>query len=541
MNKKNQIRIIQASAGSGKTYTLTEEVYKAIKTGIARPGSLLVTTFTKKAAAELTGKVTAKLVAEGMREAANEIRQAYIGTVNSVCARLLREYAFERGLSFRQQVLDEDEEKRLYTEALSRTFSKDQAGITLEKDIGDVCQRLDLGNWRELVSSIAQASRLNRVAPSDLEQWAQTSQKLLFKGITLGIDQHPELVKETKLAADRLAELITTGEDTTKKTAKARQTLQQFLAVCSRAGPVQWKEYVALAGLSAGLKSGANGLLDKVRSLAGTHYQWPGFKKDLQSCIRLLYTAAARSLYGFAELKARSGWVDFVDQEVLCLEALGSSQVQQSLSERLDMVFVDEFQDTSPIQLSLFLKLASLAKASVWVGDPKQSIYGFRDTDPDLMLAALSRLIKGAPETILDRSFRSRPELVTFVNHSFKDTFHAQDLEPAQVVLKPERQDRIKFPALESWVLDKQVLDGRPQQNKNSDTQALALQVKRLLDQPDQHYPGRRYCHPGPDQRYLPGSGSTPEQLRGPGRGGHCRAPAGTRGHIMHCGTASDR
>jgi superfamily I DNA/RNA helicase len=93
----------------------------------------------------------------------------------------------------------------------------------------------------------------------------------------------------------------------------------------------------------------------------------------------------AKVLDFYQEYKRKWGVVDFVDQEVLTL----------------DLVLVDEFQDTSPMQLAIFLKLASLAKKSIWVGDQKQVIYGFRDADPALMDAAITGILKGdEPETL---------------------------------------------------------------------------------------------------------------------------------------------
>ena len=65
------------------------------------------------------------------------------------------------------------------------------------------------------------------------------------------------------------------------------------------------------------------------------------------------------------------------------------------LAQELDVLMVDEFQDTSPIQLALFTRLAQCARQVVWVGDVKQAIYGFRGGVPELLrerlLAAAQR------------------------------------------------------------------------------------------------------------------------------------------------------
>src|SRR3546814_2047872 len=63
-------------------------------------------------------------------------------------------------------------------------------------------------------------------------------------------------------------------------------------------------------------------------------------------------------------------------------------------SDLLDLLLVDEFQDTSPIQLALFMKLTALAAETFWVGDIKQSIYGFRGSDSQLMESVISALPK---------------------------------------------------------------------------------------------------------------------------------------------------
>ena len=54
-------------------------------------------------------------------------------------------------------------------------------------------------------------------------------------------------------------------------------------------------------------------------------------------------------------------------------------------AQDFDLILVDEFQDTNPLQLAIFQRLRQIAPRSRWVGDPKQAIYGFRDTDPELI------------------------------------------------------------------------------------------------------------------------------------------------------------
>ncbi len=93
-------------------------------------------------------------------------------------------------------------------------------------------------------------------------------------------------------------------------------------------------------------------------------------------------------------LKTQKGLIDFVDQEQRLFQLLDHPTVEETLREELQLLMVDEFQDTSPIQLALFLKLSRLADQVIWVGDIKQSIYGFRGSDPTLMTAVVNRVVE---------------------------------------------------------------------------------------------------------------------------------------------------
>ena len=113
--------------------------------------------------------------------------------------------------------------------------------------------------------------------------------------------------------------------------------------------------------------------------------------------------------------------------------------VRTALREELDLLLVDEFQDTSPIQLDIFLQLSRLARHSIWVGDPKQSIYGFRGAEPALMQAIIQATGGVRPENVLRKSWRSRADIVHAVNAIFTRAF--PELPVEQVALEPALND----------------------------------------------------------------------------------------------------
>ncbi len=128
----------------------------------------------------------------------------------------------------------------------------------------------------------------------------------------------------------------------------------------------------------------------------------------------------------YAHSKNRDGALDFNDLEVFALKALQSKKVQTYFRQRFDLVLVDEFQDTNPIQgqiLELFVK-PDYSNLCI-VGDPKQSIYRFRDADVSVFQELSEKLPK---RHLLDTNYRSRPAIIQFVNQVCAPTFEAVEL-----------------------------------------------------------------------------------------------------------------
>jgi uvrD/REP helicase len=105
------VTYINAGAGSGKTYKLTMILTKLIKEGKVKPEEVILTTFTTKAANEFKEKAKAFLFDEGMSEEAMQLDHALIGTVHSVCQRMIGKYWFNLGLSPNMGVMAEEDTK----------------------------------------------------------------------------------------------------------------------------------------------------------------------------------------------------------------------------------------------------------------------------------------------------------------------------------------------------------------------------------------------------------------------------------------------
>ncbi len=133
--------------------------------------------------------------------------------------------------------------------------------------------------------------------------------------------------------------------------------------------------------------------------------------QDSYGGIRALLVAFGQR---YGELKRERSGVDFDDLQLLSLELLrGSETIRASERERFDHLLVDEFQDTSPLQVALVRELRGAATRLFTVGDEFQSIYAFRGADLDSFRAerAASPLVLR-----LSGSFRSTPPIVAAVN-----------------------------------------------------------------------------------------------------------------------------
>ncbi|MGE5359156.1 MAG: UvrD-helicase domain-containing protein [Bacteroidales bacterium] len=480
------IHIISASAGTGKTYRLVKELEQSIARddNAVRPECVVATTFTVKAAAELRERVRSRLLEAGQVDRAQRLGAARIGTVNSICAQLVGDFAFELGISPEVQVLDESAAEEAFSRALSSvvtvTREEDQRTVTATSDAGaallDLAERWPELDWMADVRQIAALARANHLTPAKVRECGRRSVN--------GVMGH---LPPTAAKADALERVLQSAieafkrpqADTTQATDSVVDVMRQALAKLRAGRPLSWWEWAKLAGAEPGAKS--REAFEPVREAARGHERHPALRQDMRTCVESVFELAAQALEAYDGYKREWGLMDFVDQEVMALRLLGRPVVQEMLREQIDLVMVDEFQDTSPLQLDIFLALSRLSPRSVWVGDQKQSIYAFRGTDPALMDAAIDAIVDragaGAHET-LGHSWRSRAELVRLTSDLFAPAFDANGIPADRVRLEPaediEKREDTMGPVVEGWLLT-------GTKTKDKDAEALAAAVAQLL------------------------------------------------------------
>ena len=445
------VRFISAGAGSGKTYRLTEELEQALSAGRVTPAAVIGTTFTVKAATELNDRVRARLIRGGRPLLSEQMAQALIGTVHRVCGRLLGRFAFELGLSPEINVASVEDGARLFDQALDEVLS---AGRVREMNL--CAKRLGLiddrerKSWQDHVRKIAEETRSNDIDLKRLPTMGRESADRF-------LGYFPEAIcgdetQEALLAAVREAIAdIDLAADATAKTRKYVERLRSAAAELPR-DDAQWTLWISLSKWSPAKRSEGPAML--VREGASSYDRHAGFHADIRGYIEGVFAIAGEVLACFQALKTERGLVDYADMEQLALRALDEPVVAERLSEEVDLLLVDEFQDTNPMQLALFMKIVQFAHEVVFVGDVKQAIFGFRGSDPELVRATLDALVaRGSRLDVLDSSWRSRPSVVYYLNTVFGEAFERDKTVHGLVELTPMRPETHDAPAVVRWTL----------------------------------------------------------------------------------------
>lgn len=420
-----------------------------------------------------------KLVEAGSFEEALRLPLGYFGTVHAVCLRWLQEFALDAGLSPNIGVIAGDETVCL-RQALERAVPS-ELGERLDRLAARFQLRYDArrrrSDWLTPVGDIMDLARGNDIAPGTLAAMALRSAdgllSLLPDPIADSAGLEATLARE--LAAAKLA--LENPTDSTKKTREVRETVASAIPRLEDS-ELDWSDWAKLSLLDPGKSS--KDAVARVREVASNYERHPRLHAEIRALTCALFEAAAIGLEAYAAWKVEHRVVDYVDMLVGAHRLLDHERVARELSSRLRFVVVDEFQDTSPIQLTLFVKLHALAGRSVWVGDRKQCVFEYAGADPLLMDAVAAWVAaSGGERDTLRQNYRSRPELVRFCSELFSAAFARHGFTRDEVAASPHRAEptgEALVPPLGLWCLESK--------SQEDDGECIAHGVARLLATP---------------------------------------------------------
>jgi ATP-dependent exoDNAse (exonuclease V) beta subunit len=467
--------LIEAAAGTGKTSALVSRIVATIASGRGELGNMVAVTFTEKAAGELKLRLREEIERarkDSSLDAASRARldcalpqleEARIGTIHSFCADLLRERPVEAGVDPMFEVAAEDSSDAMFESAFDQWFEGALAapGAAVRR----LLRRRDAGD-REGPRTIL------RNAARQLLEWRD------FK--TLWEPQPFDRDREIDALIAEVTALGALGLEAEPDDWLARSLIEILRPVSEaiRLEAVRKRDYDALEAVLLRLPSGA-------------HWRWKGFggevgglereqvfvrraalharlEKFRENAGANLAPELQRELWPMIELyensKQRAGALDFLDLLVVARDLVRDKPtVRAALQRRYTHIFVDEFQDTDPLQAEIIILLAAddptqqdwrrvrpIPGKLFVVGDPKQSIYRFRRADVALYQQIKRQLVEaGAKLDYLTVSFRAVPALQASINAAFAPLMASDGpTHPAYTPLQPSRDDVASQPAL---------------------------------------------------------------------------------------------
>ena len=421
------LTIIPAGAGSGKTYTIQQQLGEWVVQDLIAPERIVAVTFTEAAAAELRERIRAKLLSLGRLEDALKLDQAYISTIHGFGLRLLTEFAFDAGLSPRPRLLNEDEENTLIRLALARTDKADVITSSLTKfgysydfftqksaeelfrdDLLKIVMLLRSAGWSEESDTYSEfASNWIRERYGSTGDGEQLTSRL-HQAINRLLEAFPENL------AGEFGNSAAAEKDFRRDYRNLREASKDGVL---RTDWKLWKELRSLRKSKRGcqLPDGYDDLADAVIEAANTLPTHPGPLDQAILHIESLAAAGQDVLVHYAQAKREAGLVDYGDMIAMAADMLRNRQnVLNTLAQRIDCLIVDEFQDTNPLQFALLWQLKEAGVPTVTVGDLKQAIMGFQGADPRLFDALIHQNQEVTEP--LTSNWRFQPSLMHFIN-----------------------------------------------------------------------------------------------------------------------------
>ncbi len=457
--------IVEASAGTGKTTVLVDRIVEVLRRG-AEIRNIVAVTFTHKAAGELKLKLREELDkarhgSPSIEEALKRLEEASIGTIHSFCAQILRERPVEARVDPAFEELNEQESDRLYQRAFRAWLER-----RLNVDSPALKRAFARMAWRDSWDDSSPIEQL-RWAGKKLIEWRDYDgawkRELFARGEE--IDTMIRLVREL---AEASAQPKRVTDNLYKHLAPVRW-LAGWIDRATRAGSREGRDYDALEAMVLKLGrdlrdlrkgSGAYGEVAREELLAKREelMRWIGeFRRRADADLAAGLREEMRGVVDeYESRKERAGKLDFVDLLIKVRDLVRDQpEVRKYLQDRFTHLFIDEFQDTDPLQSEILLLLAADDPAeSDWrearpkpgklllVGDPKQSIYKFRRADMVQYLEVREALRERDVGFVrLTKSFRAVRNIQQCVNTAF-ETEMTGDVESGQADWAPLEKHR---------------------------------------------------------------------------------------------------
>ena len=418
------VTYISAGAGSGKTYTLTTKLAELVAKDKndpehVEPEQVILTTFTVKAANEFKEKAKAELYKRGKYDEASRLDHALMGTIDSVASSLIQKYWYTIGLSPKQGVMDDSAKATYINQSIANIPTDDDlhffSRFRKAFNITDGDYNPDDNFWKRHLKDIVEKS-----ISFDITDYSASIEESLSVLRMLCNGTHIHLETRERVA---ILEALHTEVEGCKESGKKNTTLENIDALQKHSRymeDIEW--YAELAKIIGGAPALPKNavpipILEEAKQKAADLWRSQEVYDLQEKYIQTIFRLAKEWNEQYTQYKLNKRIVDFCDIEHYMHKLLQDKEVAAEIGRTYTHLFVDEFQDCSPIQVKIFMTLADVVKKSYWVGDTKQAIYGFRASDTALTKAVADLIAKsegdaGCHSKTLGESWRSVPALL---------------------------------------------------------------------------------------------------------------------------------
>ncbi|WP_213495902.1 helicase-exonuclease AddAB subunit AddA [Lactococcus formosensis] len=530
--------LVSASAGSGKTFVMANRIVEKIKNGIDIE-SLFISTFTKKAAAELRMRLEKDLKKasytsqdsgekQRIKLALQKLPHADIGTMDSFTQKLLRENFNRVDIDPNFRILADQTESDLlkqevFDELIEQYLSeqpeiKETAKIdkkTFEKLVKNFSRDRNIKGFQSVVYTVYRFAS----ATENPENWLNNE---FLKGFEFyqRFSDLPESFSEDVLLQLKnfildLQKALTEKNLTGKTLEKAQIVVdnqEYLLGSLTRRDYLQFTEIFRSLDFSRWSLKKDEILAESFKSVIGTKTD-PGLVRNFLEKIKHLSTiekyqpeakVLAENLQKFVlyfynvylERKRSENAFEYSDIAHFAIKILEeNSDVATAYRNKYSEIMIDEYQDTSHVQEAMLRLLSKNGDGTdnlFMVGDIKQSIYGFRLADPSLFLKKYTAYAdEENPNQLirLKENFRSRGEVLSFTNEVFKHLMdeevgemiygEEEELVQGNLVDYPQQLDENFYPQL--LLYEEEALEDESEQMSDGEIKIVAQKIKELI------------------------------------------------------------
>ncbi|MYI93889.1 AAA family ATPase, partial [Candidatus Poribacteria bacterium] len=461
---------VTAGAGSGKTTVLVDRYLNILKLREnVNPDQIAAITFTEKAAAEMKGRIIKELrepeYAHIRDRHLEKMHSAPISTFHAFCSRILRENPFQAGVPANFGVLETIEKKLLlkqtikdtlqeiatdtedrHREELERCLQSFTDSATLVEMLISLLDKRDV--MKHLLDTVYSDSAIERLPT----QWEEAYQSVLPSETEIAefIDCLQRIQKIARgKNVDRVEFLTSDLASLPERNASSTEVLSYLREIAklitTTGNEIAKRDFIGLRNDTTDFEYEIAFLVSVARRIReAPTVDCADVDSDdflLLSVTRDLLTLYQRVLQEYQIAKLSQSKLDFADLQIYTRNLLkNNDKIRKKLLNQYKFYMVDEFQDTNELQYELVMLLTDeLKQGNLFiVGDPKQSIYGFRDADVRVFEKTQEKIVSmGGKDIHLKENFRSLQNSVGFANYLFARLMGDEKENDFEVIYEP--------------------------------------------------------------------------------------------------------